>query len=92
MGDFNASMMRGALTLSTFVSIVFFPWPLSALLALAASFFEPLVPLAAGIFFDTLYYAPSAHGLPLFTVCGAVVTAIAFLVRSQLSADSRREF
>ena len=77
-------MTRGLLTLLTFVSTVFFPWPLTVLLALGLSLFEPLVPLAAGIFADTLYYAPQAGALPLFTVYGALVTALAFFVRSRL--------
>lgn len=78
-------MMRGILTLSTLASVILFPWPLSVLLALASAIVEPLVPLAVGIFADTLYYTPQARALPLFTICGAVVTIIAFLVRSQLS-------
>jgi len=76
-------MIRGLLTLTTFVSIVVFPWPLSALLALAAAFLEPLVPLAAGLFADTLYYTPQA-GLPLFTVWGLAVSIVVVFVRSRL--------
>lgn len=78
-------MMRGALTLVTFVSVLFFPWPLSALLATLSALSIPLLPLATGIFFDTLYYAPGS-GLPVFTVWGALLTAVAFFVRSRLNA------
>ena len=78
-------MMRGVLTLAALVSVVFFPWPLTALFALSVSLFEPLVPLSAGLLADTLYYAPSSGGLPLFTIYGAVATALAFFVRSRLS-------
>lgn len=77
-------MMRGILTLATFASVVLFPWPFSVLLALASALFEPLIPLAAGLFADTLYYAPQAGMLPLFTLCGAALSAAAFFVRSQL--------
>ena len=77
---------NGALTVSTFVSVIFFPWPLSVLLALVVSFFEPLVPLAAGIFADTLYYAPQA-GIPVFTLYGLALSVIAGAVRSRLSAS-----
>lgn len=84
-------MMRGMLTLFTFVSVIFFPWSLTALLALTASFVEPLVPLAIGIFADTLYYAPSVDTLPFFTLYGAVVTAIALLVRSRLMTGIIKE-
>ncbi len=77
---------NGLLTLSTFVSVILFPWPLSVLLAIVASFFEPLVPIAAGIFADTLYWAPRTGALPTFTLYGLVVSAITVLVRSRLSA------
>ncbi|MDO8593391.1 MAG: hypothetical protein Q7R59_00635 [bacterium] len=80
-------MMRGTLTILSFVSAVLFPWPFTALLALAASFTEPLVPLAAGLFADTLYYAPQAHVLPLFTLYGALLTALAFFVRDRLKTS-----
>lgn len=78
-------MMRPVLTLVALVSALLFPWPLTALLALSVSLFEPLVPLSAGLLTDTFYYAPSSGGLPLFTLYGAVVTALAFFVRSRLS-------
>lgn len=77
-------MMRGLLTLSTFVSVVLFPWPLTVLLALASALLEPLVPLAAGLFADTLYYTPQTGILPLFTLYGAAFSAAAFFVRSRL--------
>ncbi|MEK7144562.1 MAG: hypothetical protein AAB794_01740, partial [Patescibacteria group bacterium] len=84
---FDELMIRNALlTFSTFVSIVLFPWPLSALLVCITAFFEPLVPVAAGLFADTLYYAPGA-GMPLFTLYGLVLSIIIVLVRSQLRAS-----
>lgn len=78
-------MTRGILTFSTFASVVLFPWPLAVLLTLSVSFLEPLVPLAAGIFADVLYYAPQAHFAPVFTIYGAFVTGLIYLVRSRLS-------
>lgn len=78
-------MIRGALTILSFVSTVLFSWPLSVIIALAAAFFEPMVPLAVGLFADTLYYTPQASAIPAFTLYGAIVTAIAFFVRSRLS-------
>lgn len=81
------TMTRGLVTFFTFVSIIFFPWPLAAALALISSFSIPLLPLAAGIFADTLYYAPHA-GLPIFSLSGALVTAVAFFVRSRLKAST----
>jgi len=78
-------MIRRLLTISTFISVVLFPWPLTALLAIITAFFEPLIPLAAGLFADTLYYVPQGGGLPLYTLFGVLATIIAFFVRSRLS-------
>lgn len=80
-------MMRGILTPLTFISIVLFPWPLTVLLTLAVSLFEPLVPLAAGLFADTLYYAPQSEILPIFTLYGVLVTVVALFVRSRLKTS-----
>lgn len=80
-------MIRGMLTILTFISAVLFPWPLTVILALVTSFFEPFVPLAVGLFADTLYYAPQAGALPLFTLYGALATGLAFFVRSRLKAS-----
>lgn len=78
-------MIRNALfTLATFVSAVLFPWPLTALLACLTAFFEPLVPLAAGLFADTLYYAPGASTLPVFTLYGLGLSVIVVFVRSRM--------
>ncbi len=77
-------MQSGLLTLSTFVSVIFFPWPFTAFLVLIASFFEPLVPLSVGLFVDTLYYDPQAGALPVFTLYGLALSIIIVLVRTQL--------
>jgi hypothetical protein len=83
-------MMRGIATLFIFVSVIFFPWPLVALLAVALASLEPLMPLAVGLFADTLYFAPAAQSLPFFSIAGAVVTIIAFLVRSRMRTGTIR--
>jgi hypothetical protein len=80
-------MMRGLFTLLSFISAILFPWPLTILVTLGIALFEPLVPLAIGIFADTLYYTPQAGTLPLFTMYGALVTIVAFLVRSRLKTS-----
>lgn len=79
-------MMRGLLTIGTFVSAILFPWPLTALLALAAGFSEPLVPLAAGLFADTLYFTPQAEAFPVFTLAGLLLSIGVVFVRSRLRA------
>lgn len=84
------TLRNGILTLSSFVSAVLFPWPFTALLVVVTSFGEPLVPLAIGIFVDTLYYAPQSGALPLFTFYGCIVSILAILVRHQLRSSIMR--
>lgn len=67
-----------------YISTIFFPWPLTALLAIFSSFSEPLVPLAVGVFADVLYYSPQTSVWPVCTILGAVCTAVALFVHSQL--------
>lgn len=81
-------MMRRALVFGTFLSALFFPWPLTACLAAGVSLFEPLVPLAVGLFVDTLYYVPHGMALPLFTLWGGLGTGVAFFVHSRLKTSS----
>jgi hypothetical protein len=77
-------MMRGLFTVFSFVSTILLPWPATALLALGVALYEPLVPLAVGIFADTLYYTVKS-GAPLFTLGGLFATGLAFFVRSRLA-------
>lgn len=77
--------MSGILTFASAVSLLLFPWPLTAVLALAAGIFDPLVPLAVGLLADTLYWTPHAGAVPLFTLYGALATALSFFVRSRLA-------
>lgn len=81
-------MRNGILTIATFISAVLFPWPLTALLAILASFFEPLVPLAAGLFTDTLYWAPEAGAWPVFTLYGLILSGIVVFVRSRMRTST----
>lgn len=78
-------MMRGLFSFISFISVVFFPWQLTVILALVTAFYEPLMPFAIGIIADTLYYAPHTHTLPLATIFGALLTLGMYLVRSRLS-------
>jgi hypothetical protein len=80
-------MMHGFLTLFAFVSVIFLPWPCTAVLALISGFFIPLLPLAIGLFADTLYYTPQAATLPSFTLWGALATVIAIFVHRRLRAS-----
>ena len=83
-------MIRGTLTILSFISTLLFPWPLTVILALATSIFDPLVPLAIGLFADTLYYVPHAGTIPLFTLYGALATIAVFFVRSRLQTSTIR--
>ena len=63
---FSTAMTRKLGTLIACLSVVLFPWPLTAFLSLSISLFEPLVPLAVGLLADTLYYAPVDGAWPHF--------------------------
>ncbi|MSU74278.1 hypothetical protein EXS57_00690 [Candidatus Kaiserbacteria bacterium] len=80
----------GLLTIASFVSTMILPWPFTIVLALVAGFFEPLIPFAIGIFADTLYYAPGAGAVPLYSVYGLVVSLVITFVRSQLHSSTIR--
>ena len=77
-------MIRGTFTALTLFSVVLFPWPFAALLALIGALPIPLLPLATGLLVDVLYYVPAPHTLPLATVVGALVSGGAYHVRSRL--------
>lgn len=73
------------LMLGTFASIIFLPWPCTAILALLSALFLPLLPLAAGIFADVLYWSPAASTLPLATLVGAGISLASLAVRGRLT-------
>lgn len=73
------------------LSVLVFPWPLVAILSLGISLVEPFVPLVVGLLIDTFYYSPYGGALPLATLSGACVTALALFVRSRLLASIIRE-
>lgn len=74
--------MSATLTVASFICAIFFPWPLTVVVALAATYYEPLVPLAVGIFADALYFVPGT-GVPLASLLGLAGTAAAYLLRSR---------
>lgn len=77
-------MIRGLVTIGTLSSVVFFPWQLSVALMTYAAVYEPLVPLAAGMLADALYYTSYSTATPFFSLYGAVATSIALFVHSRL--------
>lgn len=78
-------MISNLFVILTLLSALMFPWPLTAALALGTAIFEPWLPLAAGIFIDTVYYVPP--GVPYFALIGLLVTLIAFFVRTRLKTS-----
>lgn len=84
----RSNALRAALALASMAAAALLPWGAAALVALASSAFEPLLPLSAGLFADVLYYEPRAGALPLFTIGGAVATVIAYIVRDRLRAST----
>lgn len=79
--------MRRLGTFCACLSALFFPWPLTALLAIGMSLFEPLVPLAVGLIADTLYYVPHDGTWPVYTFLGVLVSSTSLLVRSRLKTS-----
>ncbi|MBI4065772.1 hypothetical protein HY412_01080 [Candidatus Kaiserbacteria bacterium] len=84
-------MIRKILVIIAFISTIFFPWQITGALAITASFFEPLIPLAIGLFADTLFYEVNVAIIPLFTLYGAIVSAIAFFVRGRINTSIIRK-
>lgn len=80
-------MIRSLLSAFSLAAVILFPWPFAALVALMAATVEPLVPFAAGVFADTLYFVPHTSILPYCSVWGAFATTVAFLVRRWLEAS-----
>jgi len=81
-------MMRATVTLVTLLSTVFLPWQVTVLCALGAAFVEPLVPVAAGLLLDVLYYVPQSGLLPRYTIGGALLSIVASVVHSRLRTRS----
>ena len=84
-------MIVKILSILTLLSVFFFPWPVTMLVALGVSVFEPLVPLAAGLLVDVLYFQVHGFSLPVFTLLGAGLSIAAWLVRGRLKTGSIRE-
>ncbi len=75
------------LTLAALCSTALFPWWVTGILVVLLAPFEPLVPVAVGMLFDALYYAPGAHAFPVFSLYGLVLTVLAYFVRERVRAS-----
>ena len=74
-------MIRILLPLVAFLSLFFFPYPLSALLILASAILLPVSGIAIGIAADILYFSPGAAFMPLWSLGGILATILALLVQ-----------
>jgi len=72
------AVARGAFVVTALLSPFFFTAFTTTLLALVAGAFTPLVPLAAGLLLDTLYWSSGASTVPWYTIYGAVASLGAF--------------
>jgi len=84
-------MMRRFFAFVACLSVLVFPWPLVACIALGSALTLPFLPLIMGFLTDAFYYAPYGGVFPLATVSGALVTILALFVRSRLLASIIRE-
>jgi hypothetical protein len=73
------------LTVFTFLSLFFFPYPATLALSFLASLSFPLTALLVGVLSDALYFS-APHTLPLATLLGVLASAIAFFVRRFIKA------
>ncbi len=78
--------LHSLIVIVTFLSVFWFPWPITATFAFFSALWIPLLPLAIGILFDVLYWAPHATWFPYSSLLGAVITGISYVVRSRLKA------
>lgn len=86
-------MIRSVLVLAAgAASLLWFPWPLTLLIALGAALVEPLAPLFFGLLADALYYAPLPSGspLPLYSFLGLALVPLLYGVRARLLASIMR--
>lgn len=70
--------LRILLVVSAFLSLFWLPWPLTMLLAFAASLMLPAAALAFGLLAEVLY---GSGGLPVVFLIGAAGTLLALWVR-----------
>lgn len=73
-------MMRLVLIVLGFLSLFFFPWPFTLVLAFLAAFYVPPLGLLFGVLSDVLYFASGASFYPLGTLLGIVGFLLALVV------------
>jgi hypothetical protein len=76
-------MVRLALSLSAFLSLFFFPYPLTLALSFVASLYIPFAALIVGICADLVYlsWPEGGSALPVATLLGGALSLGALFVR-----------
>jgi hypothetical protein len=72
--------LRIGVPLLAALSLFWLPWPLTVVLMFGAGYLYPPLALLIGIAADILYYP--GHGYPHGAITGAVVTALAVMLRT----------
>jgi hypothetical protein len=76
-------MIRAVLIAFAFLSVLWFPYPLTLALSFLAACFFPPTALLVGILADLLYWT---GGLPTATLAGLLLSGIAFFVQRFIKA------
>ena len=63
--------MRYVVLLATFLSLVWFPWPITVVLMVVSSMFVPLSGIVFGVLFDMVYAPVGAVSMPLGVLWGS---------------------
>lgn len=74
-------MMRYILLAFSFLSVFWFPYPVTLILAFAASLFFPWAAVVVGLLSDLLYYSPKAAPFPYMALVGIFISVVAVFVR-----------
>ena len=79
-------MIRAVSIIAALISLFWLPWPLTIVLLILVSAYEPLAAAGLGLFADVLYFAHGVYGFPYMTVLGVCIALIAFFVRKFVEA------
>jgi len=72
--------MKIMIPILALISLFIFPWQVSVLAIVVASFFVPPAGIALGLIGDLVYYTPGAAFAPYFSLFGIASFALSLLV------------
>lgn len=73
-------MMRYVVLLATFLSLVWFPWPITVVLMVVSSIFVPLSGIVFGVLFDMVYAPVGAVSMPLGVLWGSAASLAGYII------------